>query len=494
MEILGLSSLLMHYKNPEIQKLIVEHSVNKEVAVKFGEKGFGKRPDTIQYASDVMELAKQGATSFHVSEELWKNPLSLDTSMRKQDLEDLRMGWDLVIDIDCKWLDYSGIAADLIVKALRHHGISSLSVKFSGNHGFHIGVPFEAFPQRVHGVETRCLFPDAPRKIAFYLEMMIKKHLAKEILKREDINKIITKTEKKFNELIINGEFDPFTILDLDTLLISSRHLYRMPYCFNEKSGLISIPIDPDKILEFNKEDARPGNIKASKFVFLDRTDIRQNEAEKLIIQAFDFAAKKEKDKLLGNEDDPNNKKKVFDDLEEIQKAIPEEFFPPCIQLGMKGIEDGRKRFLFTLVNFLTSAGWDYDKIEAKLKEWNKNNREALREVSLVGQLRYHKMQKKKILPPNCANHNYYRDIGICKPDNLCGMVKNPINYAKRKVYFFNKDQEEEAKKANKKAAKSKKKGRKEEVEEAKEEKTENQTNESAEKNTDSENPIQIQP
>jgi hypothetical protein len=299
---------------------------------------------------------------------------------------------------------------------------------------------------------------------------MIKKPLAKEILKREDIDKIITKTGKTFDELIIKGEFDPFTILDLDTLLISSRHLYRMPYCFNEKSGLISISIDPDKILEFNKENARPGNVKVSKFIFLDRSNVRQNEAEKLIVQAFDFAAKKEKDKLLGNEDNPESKKKVFDDLEEIQNAIPEEFFPPCIQLGMKGVEDGRKRFLFTLVNFLNSAGWDYDKIEARLKEWNKCNREALREVSLVGQLRYHKMQKKKILPPNCANHNYYRDIGICKPDNLCARVKNPLNYAKRKVYFFNKDQEEEKKKESKKAAKSKKKEKKEKVEVAKEE------------------------
>ncbi|MCX6707835.1 MAG: hypothetical protein NT001_06920, partial [Candidatus Woesearchaeota archaeon] len=395
--------------------------------------------------------------------------------------EDLRIGWDLVIDIDCKWLDYSAIAADLIVKALRHHGISSLSVKFSGNHGFHIGVPFEAFPSRVHGVETRCLFPDAPRKIAFYLEEMIKKHLAKEMLKRDDINTIITKTGKTFNELIVNGDFDPFTILDLDTLLISSRHLYRMPYCFNEKSGLISMPIDPDRILEFNKEDAKPGNAKPSRFIFLDREHIRQNEAEKLIVQAFDFAAKKEKDKLIGNEsdEDPDRKKRVFDDLEEIQKAIPEDFFPPCIQLGMKGLEDGRKRFLFTLVNFLTSVGWDYDKIEAKLKEWNKNNREALREVSLVGQLRYHKQQKKKILPPNCANHNYYRDIGICKPDNLCAMIKNPVNYAKRKTYYMNREEEEKEKKA-KKASKPKKKERKEEK--------------IAEKNSDSENVSQTQP
>ena len=46
-------------------------------------------------------------------------------------------------------------------------------------------------------------------------------------------------------------KFDMNVLMDIDTLLISSRHLYRAPYSFHEKSGLISVPIDQDKILEF---------------------------------------------------------------------------------------------------------------------------------------------------------------------------------------------------------------------------------------------------
>lgn len=439
--ILNLSALLLHYKKPDIQKIIVEHSRNKEVAVKFGEKGFGKRPDSIQYPSDVLELAKQGATSFHVSEELWKNPLRLDISMKKQELEELRLGWDLVIDIDCKFLDYSRIAGDLIVKALRHHGINSISVKFSGNHGFHIGIPFEAFPNKVQGMDTKSLFPEAPRRIALYLKEIIKKHLSNEILKKEDINKIMAKTGKGFNELVANGEFDPFRILDIDTLLISSRHLYRMPYCFNEKSGLISVPINPDKILEFRKEDAKPENANVNRFVFLDRNMAREREAEKLIIQAFDFGMKKDAE-IEKAVRERANRDGTFQNFEDIQNAIPCDFFPPCIKLGLNGLEDGRKRFMFILVNFLTSVGWDYEKIEETLKKWNKKNREELREVLLVGQLRYHKQQKKKVLPPNCNNMMYYKDMGICKPDNLCERIKNPVNYSKRKTYYMNKDQE----------------------------------------------------
>ena len=57
----------------------------------------------------------------------------------------------------------------------------------------------------------------------------------------------------------------------------------------------------------------------------------------------------------------------------------------------------------------------------------------------MLGQLRYHKQQKKKILPPNCDNPAYYLDIGICKPDNLCNKIKNPISYAIRKSKHLKK-------------------------------------------------------
>ena len=246
------------------------------------------------------------------------------------------------------------------------------------------------------------------------------------------------------------GEFDPFRILSIDTLLISSRHLYRMPYSFNEKSGLVSIPIDPEKVLEFDRERAKPENVAEAskeKFVFLDRETAQKNEARQLIMQAFDFSAKKENEM----EELKARTKRQYSDLDDIQKAIPEEFFPPCIKLGMKGMEDGKKRFMFMLVNFLSSVGWDYEKIEKTLKEWNKRNKEELREVLLVGQLRYHKQQKKKILPPNCDNGMYYKDMHICFPDNLCERIKNPVNYAKRKTYYLNREEENAKGKGKKK-------------------------------------------
>ena len=90
---------LSHYKRADIQEEILANAKDREVAARFNDN-FSKRPDILRHPSDVLELAKQGATSFHASEELWKNPLQLDPSMKSHELDSLRNGWDLVIDIN----------------------------------------------------------------------------------------------------------------------------------------------------------------------------------------------------------------------------------------------------------------------------------------------------------------------------------------------------------------------------------------------------------
>ncbi|MBW2980001.1 hypothetical protein KY360_01110 [Candidatus Woesearchaeota archaeon] len=484
---IGLSTTLRYYKREDIQKEIVNNAKDREVAVKFGDKGFGKRPDTLNYPADIIELAKQGATSFHASEELWTNPLRLDPNMRRKEIEDLRNGWDLVLDIDCPYWGLGQITAWLIIKALKENGISSISLKFSGNKGFHIGVPFEVFPDAIGGRETRSLFPEAARKIALYLLDFIGRNyiivepnhfifgnrfklnieeLSKQLGKSteeltiwecKNCKKKVTETKQTHEEMIVGSDdvefmneqhysgkvkkgsftkrtcgcnnpdhmkiFNVATLIDIDTILISSRHLYRMPYSLHEKSGLASMVFNPEKILNFKREFANPDNVKVSKHRFLDKENVKQGEGAGLLNAALAFAPDEETEEI--------SLKKEY---EMPKSALPVEHFPPCIKKILNGIEDGRKRSLFTLVNFLTCVGWDHDKIEALLKDWNKKNQEPLREVLLVGQLRYHKQQKKRILPPNCANKMYYKDIGCCKPDNLCQKIKNPVNYAKRKV------------------------------------------------------------
>jgi len=237
-----------------------------------------------------------------------------------------------------------------------------------------------------------------------------------------------TTKKNEFGDDIPRLNAEPF--LNIDTILISSRHLYRMPYSLHEKSSLVSIPIDPSKVLEFKKEDAKPENIKISKFRFLDQKNVIKSEAKQLVVQAFDLTSNKEEEIKIEN-------KKEY----ELPKAaIKKELFPPCINLILNGLEDGRKRAVFILLNFLTSIGWQYDEIEKLLKEWNKKNKDPLREVYLVGQLRHHKQSRKKILPPNCNNQMYMLDIRVCKPDNLCSKIKNPVSYSMRKGFYLKEE------------------------------------------------------
>src|SRR3989344_5235071 len=158
----------MYYSNPKVQEAILKFSRNREVVPRYYE-GFGKRPDSLQYVSDILGLVNKGATSFHSSEEIWTDPLKINSEMSRREMDEIRKGWDLLIDIDSPFLDCSKIATKLIIAALEQHGVKNYGIKFSGNKGFHIIVPSGAFPKEMHGQETKKMFPEWPRAISEYL-------------------------------------------------------------------------------------------------------------------------------------------------------------------------------------------------------------------------------------------------------------------------------------------------------------------------------------
>ena len=439
------------YKRKDIQDAIIAHAQNKEIGMRYNDS-FGKRPDILAYPKEILELSLRGVTSFHASEELWENPLELESNKSKKELDQLRAGWDLVLDIDCKFVDYSKIAANLIIQFLKYCGVKDISVKFSGNKGFHIGVPFEAFPKKVGEAETKDLFPDAAKRIAFYIKENIKEELSKRILEFEGNSfakvkekvalpeiDIIRYESNEFGDKIAKLDVDKF--LEIDTVLISSRHLYRMPYSLHEKSGLVSLPIDPDKVMDFQKEMAKPDSILTPMFTFLDR-NVSGESARQLLVQALDFDVKLEEEK--------EHIKKEYDELK-LTSPIKEDFFPPCMKLLLQGIGDGKKRGVFILMNYLGKIGWNKEEIEAYLKKWNSTNAEPLREVYIKGQLHGFKAGDK--LPPNCSNDAYYKGIGICRPDSFCPRIKNPVNYTilKWKRHLQEKEEQENAPKSRKK-------------------------------------------
>jgi predicted RNA-binding Zn-ribbon protein involved in translation (DUF1610 family) len=169
----------LYYSNPKVQGALMKFALDREVIPRYFE-GFGKRPDTLQYSSDIMGLVNKGATSFHASEELWNDIFKIDSEMHKDELNEIRKNWDLLIDIDSPYLDCSKIAARLICGALEHFGIKNYGIKFSGSKGFHVIVSGRAFPEEFLGVKTKDMFPDWPRAISEFLMSYIRKEYNKQ--------------------------------------------------------------------------------------------------------------------------------------------------------------------------------------------------------------------------------------------------------------------------------------------------------------------------
>ena len=191
----------LYYSNTKIQELLVNFSKNREVVPRYFE-GFGKRPDTIQYNSDVINLVKKGATSFHASEELWEDPLKINSDLSQGEINKLRKGWDLLIDIDSPFLDCSKIAAKLIIEFLEQRKIKSYGIKFSGSKGFHIIISNKSFPKEFGEFKTKDMFPEWPRAICQYILNRIRHDYNKRVSEMNiDLESFGKRTNSKIEDL-----------------------------------------------------------------------------------------------------------------------------------------------------------------------------------------------------------------------------------------------------------------------------------------------------
>jgi hypothetical protein len=491
----------LYYSRLEIQKIIFEFSKNREISPRYFE-GFGKRPDTLQFRGDVFGLVKKGGTSFHCSEELWSDPLKIETGMSEREANKIRIGWDLLIDIDCEeGMDYSARIAKATIKSLKENGVKNIGLKFSGSKGFHVLVPWKAFPKEINGIETKDLFPELPRMIMAYLRNASSKALERELPEdffekfKEKIEKrrhiceqcrgaadtfwkiefscqnckiveiksfrdgkgqlpICYKCKNKMNhrpleELFscqkcdVNSkekpanfkleEVDLFKLMGLDMGLVSPRHLFRMPYSLHEKSCLVSVVLD-EKDLEnfitdpkYKEKIADPLRIKIKNFM----PDVEDNEASELVMQALDWAKEtgfdKETDKTASGK---------YADFKPIKlKEIRDVDFPPCVKKTLEGMQDGKKRGLFVLINFFRSIGMEKEDLEKRIYEWNEKNETPLKKGYIHSQLVW-TYRRKPLLPPNCKE--FYKNLGICFPEGICSKTKNPVNYIVRKDFINN--------------------------------------------------------
>lgn len=399
------NQILSYYSDDRIASEIFLHSKGREVAGALMDGSYDKRPNMLQFKNDISQMARKGITSFHYSVERWSNPMAIAAGNQGG----LRTGWDMVIDIDSKLsLNESKTCARIVCDSLGKYGIKNHTVKFSGRRGFHIILPWEMFPKDVDYVQTSFKYPEIPRIIAGFMRDSIKDRLMKELLPIKEVRE--------------SGEKNPFRFVEVEKDW-GSRHMFRAPYSFNEKTWLVSLPINPRDIERFEPESASHQKVlQMGKHESIMTGE--KDEAANLLLEAMDWNAANKKEEV---------KKKP---VKRMDGRISEEFFPPCIKIILSGMKDGRKRSIFTLINFLKKSNWKWGEIEQKVYEWNDKNSPPLPRSVVASQLK-HAERREASPPANCSSDMYYADIGICAPDEICGVpikIKNPINYPYKRM------------------------------------------------------------
>jgi hypothetical protein len=398
----------LYYSRPDIKKAIFDFSKDREVVPSYMMEGFGKRPDTLQYPGDIFELVKRGATSFHCSEELWEDPLKISIDMNEKQMNELRKGWDLLIDIDSKYLDYSKIMVQQTIKVFKFHNIKNFGIKFSGSKGFHIIIPWKAFPKEINEIKTSDMFPEWPRIITRYIT---------EITEKELIEKTssLAKPSKYVRDFQVPKEVMP------DLILVSPRHLFRMPYSLHEKTALASVVLEPEEVENFQPRDADPLKAKPRDFI----PDSEEGEAAELLREALDWYKNKYPEE--------EKEKREFDFKPVKLTDLSEKYFPSSIQKILQGIKgDGRKRALFVLMNLFRSIGMEKEELEKRIYAWNEKNEVPLKTGYIKSQL-ISSYRKKPILPPN-YDKDYYKGIGVAPTEEEI-RYKNPVSYIIKKSF-----------------------------------------------------------
>ena len=98
------------------------------------------------------------------------------------------------------------------------------------------------------------MFPEWPRIISRYITEKTKHLLIKKVTELTTKSKYIK-------------DFEAAEKVMPDILLVSPRHLFRMPYSLHEKTALASVVLNTDEISDFELKDADPLKAKVKTFM-----------------------------------------------------------------------------------------------------------------------------------------------------------------------------------------------------------------------------------
>lgn len=198
-------------------------------------------PLVLDSAAAFDRALSSGATAFYCS--YWRYP-SQDYSRP--------LGHDLVWTVWARrgGLKFARTVTALVIEALADDGVSEPWVKYSGRLGFDLLIPLEAIPDEAWAGDGDTL-TDLQRRLTSYIASYL--------------------TERR-SCIHIDGASSPLEIKQgTDTCLLSElrvrRGLLLAPMSLNPESGLVSVPIAPDKVAEFSVLDSSPADARAFEWV-----------------------------------------------------------------------------------------------------------------------------------------------------------------------------------------------------------------------------------
>lgn len=202
--------------------------------IKSMQRHLSEHPIVLDSAAAFDRALASGATAFYCS--YWRYP--------GQDFS-RPIGHDLVWIVRARrgGLEFAKMVIAWVTEALAEDGISEPWVKYSGQLGFDLLIPFEAIPPEAWAGDRYALTD----------------------LQRGLTNSIVSYLTERRSSIRVNGVSSFLEIKQgTDTCLLSElrvrRGLLLAPMSLNPESGLVSVPVAPDEVAEFSVLDSSPAD------------------------------------------------------------------------------------------------------------------------------------------------------------------------------------------------------------------------------------------
>jgi hypothetical protein len=205
------------------------------------QRHLSEHPIVLDSAVTFDRVLASGATAFYCS--YWRYP--------GQDFS-RPLGHDLVWTVRARrgGLRFAKTVAALMIEALADGGVSEPWVKYSGQLGFDLLIPLETIPNGAWAGDGDTS-ADLQRGLTSYIASYL---------------------TECWSNIHIDGAYSPLKIKrGTDTCILSElwvrRGLLLAPMSLNPESGLVSVPIAPDKVAEFSVLDASPADARVFEWV-----------------------------------------------------------------------------------------------------------------------------------------------------------------------------------------------------------------------------------